>query len=127
MSSSDVEKSIRKLMREECRYTREAYLFVADAVTYTASNLDVHRHLSALELLEGAKKFGKSKFGCLSDMVLNSWGLVSGKTQTIYPWARLVGHVPEGIPFHDIFNQDGTLLIPEEQTVFDAVTEGTDE
>ena len=66
-------------MREECRYTREAYLFVADAVTYTASNLEVHRHLSALELLEGAKRFGKSKFGCLSDMVLCSWGLVSGK------------------------------------------------
>lgn len=79
MNTSDIEKSLRKLMREECRYSREAYLFVADAVTYTASHLEVHRHLSALELLEGAKRFGKSKFGCLSDLVLNSWGLVSGK------------------------------------------------
>ncbi len=50
-----------------------------------------------------------------------NWGLVSGKTQTIYPWASLVGKVPEGVPFHDIFNQDGSLLIPEEQAVFDAV------
>lgn len=66
-------------MCEECRYSKEAYLFVADAVTYTASHLEVHRHLTALELLEGAKRFGKSKFGCLSDMVLESWGIVSGK------------------------------------------------
>lgn len=50
-----------------------------------------------------------------------NWGLVSGKTQTIYPWACLVGTVPEGIPFHDIFNADGTLLVPEEQKVFDAI------
>ncbi|MBO5899466.1 MAG: hypothetical protein J6Q80_01935 [Lentisphaeria bacterium] len=79
MNNSDIEKSIKKLMREDCRYSREAYFFVADAVTYTASHLDVHRHLTAVELLEGAKRFGKSKFGCLSDMVLNSWGLVTGK------------------------------------------------
>ena len=48
-----------------------------------------------------------------------NWGLVSGKTQTIYPWASLVGKVPEGVPFHDIFNPDGSLLMPEEQATFD--------
>ena len=50
-----------------------------------------------------------------------NWGLVSGKSQTIYPW----GWTPEkGMPekfFHDVFNQDGTLLYPEEQAVFDKV------
>jgi hypothetical protein len=47
--------------------------------------------------------------------------LVSGKSQTIFPW----GWTPEkGMPekfFHDVFNQDGTLLYPEEQAVFDKV------
>jgi hypothetical protein len=50
-----------------------------------------------------------------------NWGLVSGKTQTIYPW----GWGPEkGMPnpmFHDVFNPDGTLLYPEEKEVFDSV------
>jgi hypothetical protein len=37
-----------------------------------------------------------------------NWGLVSGKTNTIYPWGS-----PEGAPepkvwFHDVVRQDGT-------------------
>ena len=37
-----------------------------------------------------------------------NWGLVSGKTNTIFPWGS-----PEGAPepkvwFHDIFRKDGT-------------------
>ena len=73
-----------------------------------------------------ARSAGNTFAECLPVLRKNNigainWGLVSGKTQTIYPWASLVGKVPEGIPFHDIFNQDGTLLIPEEQAVFDAV------
>ena len=73
-----------------------------------------------------ARSAGNTFAECLPVLRKNNigainWGLVSGKTQTIYPWASLVGKVPEGIPFHDIFNQDGTLLVPEEQTVFDAV------
>ena len=50
-----------------------------------------------------------------------NWGLVSGKTQTIYPWQILAGKVPENIPFHDIFDVNGNLLVPEEQAVFDKI------
>lgn len=44
-----------------------------------------------------------------------NWGLVSGKTQTVYPWGwnREKGEPP--VWHHDIFNQDGTLLYPEEE------------
>jgi hypothetical protein len=46
--------------------------------------------------------FKQEQVGCYN------WGLVRGKTQTIYPWES-----PEGAPepetwFHDIFHQDGT-------------------
>ncbi len=44
-----------------------------------------------------------------------NWGLVSGKTQTIYPWGW---HKDKGEPdiyFHDIFHPDGSFLYPEEQ------------
>lgn len=53
-----------------------------------------------------------------------NWGLVSGKSQTIYPWCW----TPEkGTPefwFHDVFEKDGTLLYPEEKHVFDQVRQG---
>ncbi len=47
-----------------------------------------------------------------------SWGLVSGKTNTIYPYLS-----PEGTPvpelwFHDIFHDDGTAFDPREILLF---------
>lgn len=55
-----------------------------------------------------------------NDVSAVNWGLVSGRTNTIYPW----GWGPEkGRPerwFHDVFNPDGTLLYPEEAAVFAA-------
>ena len=37
-----------------------------------------------------------------------NWGLVSGKTQTIYPWLSPEGAPEPAIWFHDIFRPDGT-------------------
>ena len=40
-----------------------------------------------------------------------NWGLVSGKSQTIYPWANDVNNpatVEPTIWFHDIFRSDGS-------------------
>lgn len=43
-----------------------------------------------------------------------NWGLVSGKTQTIYPWGSPGGE-PEPNPwFHDIFRPDGSPFDPAE-------------
>lgn len=46
--------------------------------------------------------FRRENVGCYN------WGLVKGKTQTIYPWGSEKG-APEPDPwFHDIFREDGT-------------------
>jgi len=46
------------------------------------------------------------------------WGLVYGKTQTIYPWGSEEGS-PEPNPwFHDLFRADGTPYDPEEIELF---------
>lgn len=50
-----------------------------------------------------------------------NWGLVSGKTQTVFPWVSLMKTADLSIPFHDVFNPDGTLLVPDEKEVFDTV------
>ena len=47
-----------------------------------------------------------------------NWGLVSGKTQTIYPWNWSAEKGEPDPKFHDIFNRDGSFLYPEEEAVF---------
>jgi hypothetical protein len=48
-----------------------------------------------------------------------NWGLVRGKTQTIYPWDSWEKHYAAEPPvwFHDIFRQDGTPYDPREVAV----------
>jgi hypothetical protein len=52
--------------------------------------------------------FKKENIGCFN------WGLVSGKTQTIFQW-DIPGKLPEpDVWFHDIFRRDGSSFDPEE-------------
>ena len=46
--------------------------------------------------------FKQERVGCLN------WGLVSGKTQTCYPWGSQEGSAEPEVWFHDIFRSDGT-------------------
>jgi len=52
-----------------------------------------------------------------------NWGLVSGKTQTIYSWTD---HYPNGeeppLWFHDIYRKDGTLYSEEESNLIRSLT-----
>jgi hypothetical protein len=46
-----------------------------------------------------------------------NWGLVSGKTQTIYPWESWLDREPKPEPnvwFHDILREDGRAFDPKE-------------
>jgi hypothetical protein len=52
--------------------------------------------------------FREENVGCYN------WGLVSGKTQTIYPWGSPMGAPEPKIWFHDIFRPDGSPFDPEE-------------
>lgn len=74
-----------------------------------------------------ARHAGSTFTGCLPIMKENNisavnWGLVSGKTQTFIPWKCLMDTADLSIPFHDVFNTDGTLLMPEESAVFKEIT-----
>ena len=52
-----------------------------------------------------------------------NWGLVSGKTQTIYPWGWNKDKGEPPVLFHDIFNPDGSFLYPEEEAHIRAVVQ----
>jgi len=44
-----------------------------------------------------------------------NWGLVSGKTQTIYPWGWNAEKGEPPVYHHDIFQPDGSFLYPTEE------------
>ncbi len=77
----DIEEKIRDVLRSDRRYPREAYDFVAQALSYTIDNLGRHekegddRHVSAGELLEGIRQVAQDEFGPLSPMVFDGWGI----------------------------------------------------
>ncbi|NOX64863.1 MAG: glycoside hydrolase family 5 protein [Chlorobi bacterium] len=51
-----------------------------------------------------------------------NWGLVSGKTQTIYPWGSKQGSPEPEVWFHDIFRSDGTPFDKREVKLIKEVT-----
>jgi len=56
--------------------------------------------------------FFDEQVGCIS------WGLVSGKTNTIYAWNSKPGDPEPAVWFHDLFRRDGTPFDTEELALF---------
>lgn len=52
-----------------------------------------------------------------------NWGLVSGKTNTIYPWGSPGGEPEPKIWFHDIFRPDGTPFDKSETDFIRSITD----
>jgi len=61
--------------------------------------------------------FKREKVGCFH------WGLVAGKTQTIYPWGSKHGSAEPKVWFHDLFRRDGAPFDPKETDLFRRLTE----
>lgn len=62
--------------------------------------------------------FRKESLGCYN------WGLVSGKTQTIFPWGSKEGASVPTSWFHDLLRKDGTPFDPAEVALFRKLTAG---
>jgi hypothetical protein len=60
--------------------------------------------------------FKRERVGCYN------WGLVSGKTQTIYPWGSEPGGPEPDLWFHDIFRADRTPFDVEEVQLIKRIT-----
>ena len=51
-----------------------------------------------------------------------NWGLVSGKTNTIFPWGSKEGSPEPAVWFHDIFRNDGSAYRNEEVAMIRQLT-----
>lgn len=80
--SANYRDGILAIARRDGRYVPEAYLFVHEALCYTAEGLmrtEKRRdpHLSPQELLVGFKEYALRQYGPLAYDVLTEWGILS--------------------------------------------------
>lgn len=79
------EQKIAEIAAKGPAFAPEAYSFVAEAVSYTGKMLrrkeksdgkpGFRRHMSALELLRGAREYAREEFGAVAGCVLAEWGI----------------------------------------------------
>lgn len=75
MDDAEIKVKIEAILRREPRFSEEAYAFVASAVSFTVGRLPSHRHVTALELLDGVHDYAREEFGVLAWEVLHEWGI----------------------------------------------------
>ena len=66
-----------RIRLRESRYDEQAYLFVLSALEYSQSRLDARRHITASELAESCRALALDRFGLMSRVVLERWGIHS--------------------------------------------------
>jgi uncharacterized repeat protein (TIGR04138 family) len=74
------EEAIELVQAKDPRYTREAYLFVREALDFTQkqiskTNRERMRHVTGQELLEGIRDYALSQYGPMSMLMLGEWGV----------------------------------------------------
>ena len=65
MDEMKLEEGIRDVVRRDPRFHLNAYYFIFEALEYTLSRMDVRRHVSGQELLEGVRDYALESFGFL--------------------------------------------------------------
>ena len=92
----DPSHRIAELLKEDPRYTFEAYVFVFEALSYAQNALEMgtespsepaagagsggkeeepERHVTGQQLCEAIRRFALEQFGYMAKTVLNSWGI----------------------------------------------------
>jgi uncharacterized repeat protein (TIGR04138 family) len=79
MQEVSFEEALAQIHAKDPRYTRDAYLFVREALDHTqkavAKSARRVRHVSGQELLEGIREFGLQQFGPMTKTLLDEWGV----------------------------------------------------
>jgi uncharacterized repeat protein (TIGR04138 family) len=80
MQEVNFDLKLDQALAKDQRYTREAYLFVREALDFTQKlivrqNKEVPRHVTGQELLEGIRQFATQQFGPMTATVFEEWGI----------------------------------------------------
>lgn len=81
MQEVDFDHEVGKALAKDSRYSREAYVFVREALDHTRKvvNRDnpgpARQHVSGQELLDGVRQLALQQFGPMAATVLAEWGI----------------------------------------------------
>ncbi|HXR05471.1 MAG TPA: Minf_1886 family protein [Verrucomicrobiae bacterium] len=80
MQEVNFDEVVEMVLAKDPRYTREAYMFVREALDFTQKLIgkETHgqiRHVSGQELLDGIRQFALQQFGPMVVTVLEEWGV----------------------------------------------------
>src|SRR5918994_4990696 len=66
-----------RIRMKERRYDERAYLFVLAALEFCQQRLDERRHITGQEMATGCRDLALERFGVMSRLVLEHWGIRS--------------------------------------------------
>lgn len=71
-------EALDRIIAQDPRFDREAYVFLRDALDFTVKQLkknkeEIARHVTPQQLLDGVRQFALKEFGPMSLTVLNYW------------------------------------------------------
>ena len=79
MNDLKFKEAVNQIVREDPRYSPEAYEFISKVVVFTMLNLErdkvSNHHVSGKELLEGFRQYAIQEFGPMAGEILKGWGL----------------------------------------------------
>lgn len=79
MQEANFEEGLDAILEKDSRYSRDAYLFVRDALDFTQKAALRERHMgfhvTGQELLAGVREYALAQFGPMAITVLEEWGI----------------------------------------------------
>ena len=71
-----MKKNFEQIAKEDNRFNSQAIKFVYEGLSFTVKKITVEpRHISGQTLCEGLRKLAIEKWGRMSMLVLNNWGI----------------------------------------------------
>jgi uncharacterized repeat protein (TIGR04138 family) len=82
MQEVNFDEALEQILAKDSRFTREAYVFVREALDYTQKligkeNRGSIRHITGQELLDGIRQFALQQFGPMAATVFEEWGVIT--------------------------------------------------
>jgi uncharacterized repeat protein (TIGR04138 family) len=81
MQEISFEEGLEKIRAKDARYTRDAYIFVKEALDCTQKTIIAKetrgrlRHVTGQELLKGIRELATTQFGPMAVTVFEEWGI----------------------------------------------------
>jgi uncharacterized repeat protein (TIGR04138 family) len=80
MQERTFEKALDLILAKDARYSRDAYLFVREALDHTQKHVAKEkrpqpRHVTGQELLAGIREYALAEFGPMTQTVFEEWGI----------------------------------------------------